>query len=287
MRWCTIVETQQISDILYFEYTLGKIVKYDVSPQATTDKIQKFNFELTHHHGTTLHENLLVFYTNISFDVDETGYSELQAWGRLINTISFTIPALQGQEFLKISEISTLNKTKEIVKDGYFQLKPNKLYNLFIFQVVPNPSIDPPPSHFIEISAPEEHLTILKKAEVIVGKYDILRFIFRSRDISVKENSFIDIRVNTIDANKTNFPLPPIHLPIQIRNQLNLTNVTRLVVGVASVVTILFNKVLFTNVMEISEQYQQLAYNISIVLFTLTIADKYSFLKLLKPNIKS
>lgn len=99
-----------------------------------------------------------------------------------------------------------------------YKLRPNRLYFLEAIQHTPwninvTEAISQP--YDVELKAEINEIDVLRKIQRVVGKYDLLRFIFKTPEGYKNRNSFLELESKQEELS-TKFRLPALFLPVRI-----------------------------------------------------------------------
>jgi hypothetical protein len=100
-----------------------------------------------------------------------------------------------------------------------FVLKPGQMYFLDVMQHIPSDidkteCIESP--YDVELKAETDEVTILRKIQRVVGKYDLLRFIFKAPSGYASKHTFLEVE-NKQSGEFAKFGLPALFLPLLIQ----------------------------------------------------------------------
>ena len=212
LRWGTIYLATKIGDVFYFEYQLGDLVKYDSDEDARSKQIDAINRKFVQLHSGIARAidgpiKPSVFMSQIHMQLEHSLDTDLDAWGNLVSALG-DVEAFNGIEFIKIIDIKHLDE-RAIIKGRAFELYANSTYELSVFQTIPKTEESPPP-HDIELKVLDSQVAVLRGKQRAVGRYDVLRFIFRIKDIA-GETGIMEL-VHSDEARA----LPSIAIPINI-----------------------------------------------------------------------
>jgi hypothetical protein len=161
---------------------------------------------------------------NIFGDIDrKINAHKLTMWSSTLNAIG-ELECYKGFGFLKILHIRSSNESLALIEEDEtkkcsYVLKPGTLYFLDVIQYVPweiekEESIESP--YDVELKSESDEITLLRKLQRVVGKYDLLRFIFKTPSGYVAKNTFLEVE-NKQGGEKAKYGLPALFLPIRIQ----------------------------------------------------------------------
>jgi hypothetical protein len=159
-----------------------------------------------------------VFESNVGAVIATADSDNLTMWGNAVAAVA-TAPAFLRIEFLKVVGLfASSDGQKAVVVDESLLVRPNTMYELKVFQQVPEPGPPPQtiPSHSVELRSFSGHVTALRDKLQAVGKYDMLTFVIRIRDLSPGERTAVEIP-HTPDAATTASALTSLYLPLTIQ----------------------------------------------------------------------
>lgn len=170
-----------------------------------------------------------------------------QKWDRIVKLLG-EIGCYKDYSFFNIfsikdsKEMSATISQDETGKHSLF-LKPNCLYYLELIQKIPweidkDESIEHPFN--VELSSEPDKFVLLNKNKRVVGKYDLLRFSFKTAPSLDDSYSFLEIK-SFMENSSYEFELPSFFLPVVIQVPRWRRIVTRFQVGFL----ILFTSVFF------------------------------------------
>ena len=139
-------------------------------------------------------------------------------------------------EFLKIVKLSSLDGNDSLVIRGRYELQANTVYEMKVFQKIPKydeASIQP---HDIVLTTLPTQITALRGKQRAVGKYDMLRFVFKVGDLIPGESSFLDISL--LPKQEVESAIPSMYLPVAIKKQIRPIIIRGIVTAVALLFTI-------------------------------------------------
>lgn len=155
-------------------------------------------------------------------ETEKTG-KEHEKWSQILKGIG-QLDCYKEFGFLKVHQLldstGTAAQTSQDETGKYsFALKPSCLYFLDIIQHVPweidkQESIETP--YDVELKAEKDEVVILRKIQRVVGKYDLLRFIFKTPGGYTAKHTFLEVE-NKQGGESAKYGLPALFLPLVIR----------------------------------------------------------------------
>lgn len=198
VRWGSLVVVRRIGPICYFEYRLGKLIHYESADNVREQQIiEATRLFMENHHwlpgtqGTGLSDPS-VFLSKVGWQLSEIDASDLTAWGNVISAVAAS-PAYSRVEFLKIVELVDATNRPAPVVDETFIVAPGMTYTLRVFQHVPAPGALPIPPHSIELQTFGDQVTTLRNRQQAIGKYDMLTFYLKFRNLRPGETTAMEI----------------------------------------------------------------------------------------------
>jgi hypothetical protein len=197
-RWATVTSVQLVGNVAYFEYELGDLIAYSQARDVITQEIIAITKKFHENHpwlpgnaGELLSEPSVLL-SNLGNDLPTRDAEDLSAWGNLVAAVS-TADVFEGVEFLKIVGLTAgARGAAKVVKRGYM-VQPGKVYELRVFQTVPRPGEFAIPAHGIDCNSFSANVELLRSRQHAVGKYDMLTFILRCKNLSAGERTAIEI----------------------------------------------------------------------------------------------
>lgn len=272
VRWGKLYLTQRIGTIFYFEYELGDFVRYDADATKRTEQteqIEAFNrtFRSYHPESSSAPKAGIkpsVFLSRIGSELEGATFDDFDNWGNVVDAIG-RVKTYEAVEFLKIVSTASLDKNPAKIHERQYELRPNTVYEMRLFQFIPNPGATELEPHDIELNASRGQIMVLQERQRAVGKYDMLRFVFRVEDLKHGESSFIEV-LHKPHPRSSDFALPSLYLPVTIKRGWRSANIIRFLVT-ATALLFTFSPDFFGLIKIDAEWVRSLA----IVLFVLTI----------------
>lgn len=231
IRHAVVTKVESFGFIRYIEFSVGKFVSYSRDIDNRQQKIENFTRRvmetLKSNYNNTPKKDMtpLVFLLDSleNFKDTESKYSETQEyeqWSNILQLLS-NMECYSELSFLKIESLKSMSSDEyscEKLKNevvGY-KVLGGKTYILNVLQSVPyNPITDEEfnKPHKIELQTEEEVLPRMKSINHVVGKYDLLHFIFKTEVFTKDIYTYLEI----IDHQNVEPPgMLPIHLPLVV-----------------------------------------------------------------------
>jgi len=238
VRWGRISFAQRIGQVFYFEYDLENLVDYNADSNARTAEIDAFNRTFLERHPgmqRAVRQDIApsVFVSRVGGTLRSAPDIDLDKWGSVVSAVG-EVDAYKGVEFLKIVELSSSHRERVNIRESKYELKPNTVYEMRIFQLVPNPGGEVQP-HDIELNTLADQILVLRGQQRAVGLYDMLRFIFKVQDVRPGETSFVEVR-HTPHPTRGESAIPSMYLPVAIKSQPRISYIIRLLVTIVTLV---------------------------------------------------
>ena len=148
--------------------------------------------------------------------------NEHEKWGDILKEIG-SLDCYKDYSFLKILHIRDIKEipaavSQDVTRKYSFVLEPGHLYFLDVIQHVPwaierGESIKIP--YDVELKAETGEVVTLRKIQRVVGKYDLLRFIFKTPIGYKQRHTFLEVE-DKQDSQSIKHGLPALFLPIRV-----------------------------------------------------------------------
>lgn len=239
-RWGTIYKVERIAKVVIFKYYLGDIIEYGSDDNVIAEEIIARTKLFADRHdwlpgeqGRAL-SSPSVFKSNVGLGLRGVNASDERAWGNCISAIA-TAPCYLRIEFLKIVDFTTASGESVGIQNEAYTVHANAVYQLELFQYIPNPgpANEAIPSHDIELTWFEGHLTPLRSKLPAVGKYDSLTFDIKVLDLNPGERTSLEIR-HIPDIASTRSANTALYLPLEVAESGRGKMVAALVLGLIS-----------------------------------------------------
>jgi len=233
VRWGKLYLSQRIGSIFYFEYELCNIIRYSNDKDTRNAQIDAFNhkFHELHPESRSAPNDGIkpsVFLSQVGFELESTHFDDFDNWGHVVNAIG-GVKAYEGVEFLKIIETASLDRGIANISNRHYELRPNTVYEMRLFQLIPNPGDEKLEPHDIQLKTSHGQISVLREIQRAVGKYDMLRFVFKVEDLKHEESSFIEL-LHKPHPTSSSFALPSLYIPVVIKRGWRITNIFRVLV---------------------------------------------------------
>ena len=221
-RWGKIYQVERIAKIVIFKYYVDDIIEYGSDDNVIAEEIVARTKMFADRHGWLPGEkgrslsSPSVFKSNVGLGLRAVKASDQEAWGNCISAIA-TAPSYLRIEFLKIVDFTTASGESARVSHEAYMVRSNSIYQLELFQYIPNPgpANEVIPPHEIELTWFEGHLTPLRSKLPAVGKYDSLTFDIKVLDLKPGERTSMEIR-HIPDIASTRSAKTSLYLPLEI-----------------------------------------------------------------------
>ena len=180
----------------------------------------------------------------------ETTVEEHEKWSEILQVIG-EMDCYKDFGFLRVLHVRDSKRipasaVQDETRKYSFILKPNHLYFLDVIQHIPwelekTESIKVP--YDVELKAETDEVVVLRRIQRVVGKYDLLRFIFKTPSGYTTKHSFLEVE-NKQGGEIAKYGLPALFLPIRIQPPKWLRGVlwSRICFGVLAVITIVVSE---------------------------------------------
>lgn len=221
-RWGKIYKIERIAKVVIFKYYLDDIIEYGSDDNVIAEEIRASTKAFADRHdwlpgdqGRAL-SSPSVFMSNVGSGFRSVDAADEKAWGNCISAIA-TAPCYLRIEFLKIVDFATASGERVKVSNEAYVVRANSIYQLELFQYIPSPGPgnEVIPSHDIELTWFEGHLTPLRSKLPAVGKYDSLTFDIRVLDLKPGERTSLEIR-HIPDIASTQSARTSLYLPLEV-----------------------------------------------------------------------
>jgi hypothetical protein len=221
IRCTKIGNVLTVGDINYIEFRLAHFLT--AKEEATVAlqigrEISRLGFQ--NEGGKEL--ECLVFELELANTEQNGKQSDHQKWSRILKKIG-KFECYKDFGFLKIERVrdagGTVAPTARDETGKYaFLLKPSRLYFLDVIQHVPweideTESINTP--YDVELKAEKDEVVLLRKIQRVVGKYDLLQFVFKTPAGYAPKHTFLEVE-NKQGGEIGKFGLPALFLPVLI-----------------------------------------------------------------------
>lgn len=220
-RWGILFNVQRVGGVVLFEYHLEDLIKYENDRNVRQQEIIARTKVFADNHawlpgsaGQAL-ETPSVFTTNVGLRFPSVDPNDLTAWGSCAAAVA-TAPCYARIEFLKIVGLFNAAGERAPVINESFIVRSKSMYELKIFQHVPEPGQDSIPAHSLVLNSFPDHITALRPKLQAVGKYDMLTFVVKVLNLAPGEQTALEIP-HEPDAATTKSAVTSLYLPIRVR----------------------------------------------------------------------
>lgn len=280
VRWGKLFNVERVGKVALFEYHLDELVAYNNADNVRLQEIIDRTKTFADNHawlpgaaGQPL-DKPSVFESTVGAGLPVVDAANLTAWGNAVSALA-TAPVYEGIEFLKIVALRSADGSPAPVVNESFLVKPNSVYELKVFQHVPEPGQAEIPSHSLELNTFSGHVTALRSRLQAVGKYDMLTFVVKVLALSPGDQTAMEIP-HMPDAATTKSAHTSLYLPLRVEEAGRLRIATALAVGAISL--------FFMFRPEFGSLPDDLVRNIATVLFVLTLAGPSRTLSTVWPS---
>lgn len=279
-RWGNLFNVERVGKVVLFEYHLDKLVAYDnddnVRQQEIIARTKLFADNYTWLPGPQGQPLTApsVFRGNLGSALPSADANDLTAWGNCVSAIA-TAPVYSRIEFLKIVGLLSADGERAKVSNESFIVGPNSVYQLKVFQYVPEPGLESIPSHSLTLNTFPGHITALRASLQAVGKYDMLTFVLKVLDLAPGEQTAIEIP-HQPDAATTQSATTALYLPLRVKE----AGRGRLVAAIVLALVSLF----FMFRPTIGPLSEEIVRNVATIVFVLTVAGPSRTLSGLWPS---
>lgn len=217
IRYVRIQNVLTVGDINYVEFQLRNYFPVRSTQRAREEiaqALRKDGFENKGGEGL----ECLVFDVPWQREIEEN-----ENWDGILREIG-GIHCYKDFGFLKVLHAREFNGrfahvTQDETGNYSLALKPDTLYFLNVLQHVPweidkKESIDV--LYDVELKAETDEVIVLRKIQRVVGKYDLLRFIFKTPSGYSTKHTFLEIE-NKQGGEVAKYGLPALFLPIRVQ----------------------------------------------------------------------
>jgi len=224
VRYAQIEDVLPVGDINYIEFRLQcyfPVARIDSASTYLNNALETKGF--VNKQGADL--DCLVLEVD-SGDLGDAGKEEKlnshQMWSNLLGVIG-QFNCYKDFSFLKVLHVrDSKGDNASAVPDETgkysFALKPSHVYYLDLIQHIPwemdkTESIETP--YDVELKSETAEVAILRKIQRVVGKYDLLRFIFKTAPGESTKHTFVEVESKQ-GGELAKYGLPTLFLPLRI-----------------------------------------------------------------------
>lgn len=249
VRYVMINDVLPVGDINYIEFELR-----DYFPVAKRERVWREisavikGKGLQNDEGQELECLVLEVDSNAIEDTREaTDEKEQDKWKRILREIG-TLDCYRDFSFLKIVHVRDAKGAcsvarRDVTGKCSLVLEPDRLYFLDVIQHIPwnieqTESIEAP--YDVELKAEAGEVIVLRKIQRVVGKYDLLRFIFKTMPTYTEKYTFLEID-NRQGGQLAKYGLPALFMPIRVKppDWMRLIVKVRVFLGAVAVVVLM------------------------------------------------
>ena len=269
-RWATIALAERSGNMFYFEYLVQELILYPDDSAGIEAQIQQATAAFARYHtwlpgtqGVGLDERQpSVFASRAGASLPRAEIDSASEWGATVNAVS-TPQVYEGSEFLRVLGMRTLEGQDAQVQNESFVIKRDTVYQVRVLQNIPRPGTKRVVPHEVELHSFSDHFIALKPTQRAVGKYDLLNFVIKTRDLRPNERSALEIPVQPIQASAEYAP-SPLYMPVRIGPRSPILLITWIASALASLLLIFYPQI--TNFDETTVR------NLATVIFVLLIS---------------
>jgi hypothetical protein len=252
VRYIQIEDVLSVGDINYIEFRVMNyfsVAKIQLVSKGISETLRERGFENKGGHSLG---NLVLEIDEkvIGESGEEITVEEHEKWSEILRVIG-GLKCYKDFGFLRILHIRDTKRfsataIQDETKKYTFSLKPSHLYFLDLIQQIPweiekTESIKVP--YDVELKSETDEVVILRKIQRVVGKYDLLRFIFKTPSGYTTKHSFLEVE-NKQGGEVAKYGLPALFLPIRIEppGWMKVVLRVRLGLSVLAVITLLLSE---------------------------------------------
>jgi hypothetical protein len=224
-RYIRIENVLSVGDINYIEFRVGEYFPVRWR-KIVSDRIKQTLKEGDYANEGGKPLECLLFETDADFIAEamkKTAGDEQQKWGEILTEIG-GLHCYKDFSFLKILHIRDSKERTAIAEEDEtgkysYALDPANLYFLDVIQHIPwgidsSESIEAP--YDVELKTETDEVVVLRKIQRVVGKYDLLRFIFKTTAGYSEKSTFLEVD-NKQGGELAQYGLPALFLPVRIK----------------------------------------------------------------------
>lgn len=281
-RWGRLFNVEMIARVVLFDYHLDDHIHYSSSRNVIAEEINARTEQLTDRHswlpgqaGRPL-TSPSVFESDVGIRLPVAEADDLGAWGNCISAIA-TAPSYLRIEFLKVVGLFNTKGQRAPVVDEALLVKSGSIYQLRVFQYVPEPGPDDEtiPAHDLDLVSFPDHVIALRSKLQAVGKYDRLNFDIKVLDLAPGERTAIAIP-HAPDAATINSASITLYLPLKVADSGRITTVAAVVITLVSLFFIFWP--------HIASLPRDVVRNVATIIFVLTAAGPSRALETIWPT---
>ena len=223
IRYAVVEKVMQAGDINYIDFSVKNYSKKcdrEKTSNAIEDELR--SRRITNESGKEL--GCLLFDVNKleQIDISRIDSDPDKLWSDLLEDIG-GLTCYQDFGFLRIVQIrDQKGKSARLTHDSTglpsYKLSPDQSYFLEVIQHIPwkieeTEAIENPYDVFLR--AESGIINVIRNVQKVVGKYDLLRFIFKTPAVTEEKHTFLELE-NKQDIKAGKFRLPTLFIPITI-----------------------------------------------------------------------
>lgn len=280
VRWGLLDVAQQVGSVYYFEYVLGEVIDYPGVEAERSVQIQEHTRVFGNHHphlpGTAGQDLAApsVFLSSAGASLPTASADDLSHWGNAVAAVS-SAAIYEKVEFLKVVDIRTFDGVAAPLRGEHFEVAPDTVYALHVFQTIPRVGDGQVEPHDITLQTFPDHIATLRGTQRAVGKYDMLTFVLKVKELPPGERTSIEIPYSP-HPERGKYAPTSLYIPMIVRPKSRLRSVLRLGI-VATALTFMFGPQLLPG-------NEETIRNVATVVFVLVVAGTPHLLKALWPH---
>jgi hypothetical protein len=231
-RWATIDHAQPVGNVFYFEYRLGDLVEYSREPDTRETEIHAYTRTLRRYHAElpgTPHADLTtpsVFLSAAGNQLPTAPADDLTHWGNVVGAVA-TAAVYEKVDFLKVVDLRTSHhKRKAALVNDRYEVAPNTVYTLLVFQTMPNFGDGIVEPHDVNLLTFPGHVASLRNRQRAVGKYDMLTFDLKVLDLPPNERTSIEVAYDP-SCQLGVYDSSSLHIPLMVRQRRTAGSILR------------------------------------------------------------
>lgn len=246
VRFISVEDVIKAGDVYYIEFQLRGYFSIDQKNEIADRIIKILKEKGIENKGNEQLECLVIKIENLKLGdtVKQIDEDNIERWSDLLKEIG-SLNCFRDFSFLKILRLrdyseAQINVGKNSAERNSFILKPGQAYYLDVIQHIPweidkNESIEHP--YNVILKTETDEVTILRKVQRVVGKYDLLRFIFKTPSGYMEKHTYLELE-SDLDIEVSKYGLPALFIPICIQPTTMMNVIRKLQVSI-SVISII------------------------------------------------
>jgi len=224
IRYVVVDKVIRVGDINYIDFRVQEYAPIG-KLEEVSNKIDKWLATNNYQNPPEEALSCLLFDAETIEPKTFTGNSNVESyneWSTLLERLG-KLECYKDFGFLRILQVIDAKRnvatvTCDAAGEYSYNLRPDTLYFLEAIQHIPwnidsTEAISKP--YDVELKAEKNEIDVLRKIQRVVGKYDLLRFIFKTPEGYKKKNSFLELESKQ-DEFSTRFRLPALFVPVSI-----------------------------------------------------------------------